>query len=460
VEKNNQLRYLTIICGVILAGLIAIQYYLVSNTYNLKKDEYVQEVKDSVSVLINSPQIDSLELAFQDIVKDLKIQELKDSITKAEFHSLLKKKNDSIRLLTDAFLNLNRKDYPILDEINLRGQFNMIYFRNDTISDTIIGLSNAPLIYIGKELQSSEIFRLGSGAFLNNSDWISSDYEIENREKYNIKIDHVIDFDISNWKKEVLSRMAWILIAAGFLLISVVALFFWMYRSMIKQRKIAEIKTDFANNITHELKTPLTSLNLIVKSFQNEQLLQNPEMMQSLIQSMSRQNNRIQQIFDRILETTIDNPKVNWEEIEIVQFLKDHLNDYQSKSHSIKLDLNPDEMILSTDSYQLGRVLQNVLQNAEKYSPEGSEIWVKSFQQDDEYWIEVQDSGRGISPSEKQKIFDKFYRVSQGNLHDVKGLGLGLYLSKQIMESLNGSISVESQIGKGSIFTLKLPISN
>lgn len=459
MKKNNQLRYLTIICVAILAGLIAIQYYLVSNTYNLKKDEYVKEVKDSVSILVNAPQIDTLELAFQDIVKDLKIQELKDSITSAEFHALLKKKTDSIRNLTQAFLNLHRKDYPILDEINIRGKFNMIYFRNDTISDTIISISNAPLIYIGKELESSEIFRLGGGSFLNNSDWISDDYRTHTREKYNIKIDHVIDFDINNWKREVLSRMAWILIAAIVLLISVVALFFWMYRAMIKQRKIAEIKTDFANNITHELKTPLTSLNLIVKSFQNEQLFQNPEMMQSLIQSMSRQNNRIQQIFDRILETTVDNPKVNWENIEIVQFLHDHVKDYQSNTHDIRLELEPKELFLQTDSYQLGRVLQNILQNAEKYSPEGSEIWIKGKQHQNEYWIEIHDVGRGISPAEKQKIFEKFYRVSQGNLHDVKGLGLGLYLSKQIIESLNGSISVESQIGKGSIFTLKLPIS-
>lgn len=459
MKKNNQLQYLTIICVAILAGLIAIQYYLVSNTYNLKKDEYVKEVKDSVSILVNAPQIDTLELAFQDIVKDLKIQELKDSITSAEFHALLKKKTDSIRNLTQAFLNLHRKDYPILDEINIRGKFNMIYFRNDTISDTIISISNAPLIYIGKELESSEIFRLGGGSFLNNSDWISDDYRTHTREKYNIKIDHVIDFDINNWKREVLSRMAWILIAAIVLLISVVALFFWMYRAMIKQRKIAEIKTDFVNNITHELKTPLTSLNLIVKSFQNEQLLQNPEMMQSLIQSMSRQNNRIQQIFDRILETTVDNPKVNWENIEIVQFLKDHVNDYQSNTHDIRLELEPKELFLQTDSYQLGRVLQNILQNAEKYSPEGSEIWIKGKQHQNEYWIEIHDVGRGISPAEKKKIFEKFYRVSQGNLHDVKGLGLGLYLSKQIIESLNGSISVESQIGKGSIFTLKLPIS-
>lgn len=459
MKKNNQLRYLTIICVAILAGLIAIQYYLVSNTYNLKKDEYVKEVKDSVSILVNAPQIDTLELAFQDIVKDLKIQELKDSITSAEFHALLKKKTDSIRNLTQAFLNLHRKDYPILDEINIRGKFNMIYFRNDTISDTIISISNAPLIYIGKELESSEIFRLGGGSFLNNSDWISDEYRTHTREKYNIKIDHVIDFDINNWKREVLSRMAWILIAAIVLLISVVALFFWMYRAMIKQRKIAEIKTDFANNITHELKTPLTSLNLIVKSFQNEQLFQNPEMMQSLIQSMSRQNNRIQQIFDRILETTVDNPKVNWENIEIVQFLNDHVNDYQSNTHDIRLELEPKELFLQTDSYQLGRVLQNILQNAEKYSPEGSEIWIKGKERQNEYWIEIHDLGRGISPAEKKKIFEKFYRVSQGNLHDVKGLGLGLYLSKQIIESLNGSISVESQIGKGSIFTLKLPIS-
>lgn len=457
VEKNNQLRILTICCVTILLGLVAIQYYLVSNTYNLKKSEYVKEVRDSINVLVNSPEIDSLELSFQDIVKDLKIKELKDSITPEEFRIYIKQKSDSILKLANAFMDSHIKDYPILNNINLRGQFSQIYFENDTIKDSILTLAQPALIYLGKQLESSESFRISSGAFLNNSDWISDDYTAKDREKYFIKINHEIDFDISNWQFKILSRMAWMLILAVFLILSVVGLFFWMYRAIIKQKKIAQIKTDFANNITHELKTPLTSLNLIVKSFQNEQLGQNPEMMKSLIQSMNRQNNRIQQIFDRILETTVDNPKVNWEEVEIVQFLKDFAQDYQSTTHKIKLDVEPSTLLLTTDAYQLGRVLQNILQNAEKYSPETSEIWIKSYQHHSEYVVEIQDFGVGIPSSEQKKIFDKFYRVSQGNLHDVKGLGLGLYLSKQIIESLKGSISVESQVDKGSIFTIRIP---
>jgi two-component system phosphate regulon sensor histidine kinase PhoR len=458
VEKNHQLKILTLCCVLILAGLIAIQYYLVSNTYNLKKNEYVKEVKDSVYVLVNSAEIDSIELSFQDIVKDLKIQQLKDSITAEEFKIYIKQKADSLLRLTNAFMESHRKDYPILENINLRGQFSKIYFENDTIRDSILTLSQPALIYLGKQLESQETFRISSGAFLNNSDWISDDYSAPDREKFNIKIYHEIDFDISNWQFKILSRMAWMLILAVFLILSVVALFFWMYRAIIKQKKIAQIKTDFANNITHELKTPLTSLNLIVKSFQNEQLMQNPEMMKSLIQSMNRQNNRIQQIFDRILETTIDHQKVNLEEVEMIQFLKEFVQDYQSSSHLIKLDLDPNELILTTDSYQLGRVLQNVLQNAEKYSPEGSEILIKSYLNNSEYIMEIQDSGVGIPSSEQGRIFDKFYRITKGNLHDVKGLGLGLYLSKQIMESLKGSISVESQVDKGSTFTLRIPV--
>lgn len=424
----------------------------------MRKSEYIKEVKDSVYVLANSAEIDTLELSFQDLVKDLKIKQLKDSITQDEFKLYLKQKVDSILELTNAYIDLQRKDYPILDEINIRGQFSEIYFKNDTIRDTIVSLSQPALIYLGKQLESSEIFRISSGVFLNNSDWISEDYTTHSREKYNIQIRYEIDFDITNWQYKVISRMAWMLVLAIFLIISVVALFFWMYRAMIKQKKIAEIKTDFANNITHELKTPLTSLNLIVKSFQNEQLLQNPEMMKSLIQSMNRQNNRLQQIFDRILETTLDNPKVNWEEIDIVEFLKDFAQDFQSKSHQIQWQIQPEKLNLTTDSYQLGRVLQNIIQNAEKYSEAGTEIQVKAYATQNEYVIEVQDFGCGISPSEQAKIFDKFYRVSQGNLHDVKGLGLGLYISKQIIQSLKGSISVKSQKLEGSCFTIKIPL--
>lgn len=456
MKQQNQIKLLIVSCILILAGLISIQYYLIKNTYDLQKRDYVTEVKDSISAVADAPELDDLQDSLSEIMKDLIVKRVSDSIGEKMFRQLLQKKTDSIRELGNLFLKQQEKHYPILKELKLRYQYTEIIFGNDMITDTILKLTEPPIIYFGKNLDGRETFNISFGNFYTNNNW--KDDEVDNGEKMNYTFSrrHSIDLDISNWERKVLLRMSWMLIAAVGLILAVIVLFFWMYRSLIKQKKIAEVKTDFANNITHELKTPMASLALIIKSLKNEEISQNVEKRKELIASLERQNKRIQNITDRVLESSM-NYKTELKKEEIVQFLRIISSDFKSETHILKTQIQPEEFYAKTDLSQLERVIQNILENAQKYSPFGSEILLNSHGNNSEYIIEIQDQGMGVPAGEYKKIFDKFYRISEGNQHNAKGLGLGLFLSKQIMDSLGGTISVRSKIGEGSTFILKIP---
>lgn len=459
VNLKNQIRFLAIGCIIILTGLISIQYYLVRNVYDLEKRNYVMEVKDSVAAVAEAKELDVLEDSLQEEIKKLIFKKLRDSIPAEQFSYLVLAKTDSIKILGNAFLKSQEDDYPILKELQLRYQFTEIIFRNDSIVDTILNLAGKPLVYFGKDFGAKESFNLSYGMWYNNNNWENDDEKGNvKRENYFLSLRHTVDVDISNWQYMVLYRMKWILIAAAGLLLGVILLFFQMYRALIKQKKIAEVKTDFANNITHELKTPLASLSLIVKSFQNQEIHQNPEQVKLLIQSLERQNERMQNIVDRVLESSVDKQKIQIQKVNITEFLREFTTDFPFVTHKIKTEIEPNDLFLQTDTYQLGRVIQNLFQNAEKYSPEGSVIELKTFTRNSDYIIEIKDEGKGIPPVEQKKIFEKFYRISEGNLHNAKGIGLGLYICKQIMGSLGGEIYVQSTLNKGSTFILKIPV--
>mgnify|MGYP000902505095 CR=1 FL=1 len=454
MKQKNQIKILIIACLVILVGLISIQYYLIRNTYQLTSETYVNEVKKQISPVLDAPEMDSIEDRFISEMKNLCLDKAKDSLSLLQFQLKAQFLADSIHLISKKYLSTQFRDYPLLKEIGVRVELNQILFETDGVYDTLLRKIDPPLVYIGDKFQKKS-FNISTGVTLTSVEL--DEKEDQEAVEYYYKHHQSVDMDISNFQQKILRKMAGMLLGAVGLILAVILLFFQMYRSLIKQKKIADVKTDFANNITHELKTPLASLNLVVKSLQKEEVIQNPEMLKQLLGSMDRQNNRIQNIVDRVLESSVNRQKIHLQEVDVVKFLKDFTSDFSSETHSLKVDLEPEEFILQTDTYQLGRVIQNLLQNAEKYSPEGTEIRLKGLQNNSDYIIEIQDEGIGIPATEQERIFDKFYRVSEGNRHNVKGLGLGLYLCKQIMDSLGGSIFVQSTLKKGSTFILKIP---
>lgn len=455
MKQQNQIRLLVISCIIILAGLVSIQYYLIRNTYQLTSETYINEVKKEIAPVLESSEIDTIEDRFVSELKKLCLKKTNDSLSLIQFRGKARALADSVRVISQQYLASQLKDYPVLNEISVRFELRQIIFQTDTVYDTLLQLADRPLVFMGKRFDGKG-FNISTGTTHTSVELDKK--ENEPRVQYFYKHQQSVDMDISGFQQKIWKKMMWMLAGAAGLILAVMILFFYMYRSLIRQKKIAEIKTDFANNITHELKTPLASLNLIVKSFQNEEVYQNPQLMKQLIHSLERQNKRMQNIVDRVMESSVDKQKTQIQEVDISGFLREFISDYHSAAHQLQTDIDPGELILETDTYQLGRVIQNLIQNAEKYSPEGSEIRLRSYRKNSDYIIEVTDDGKGIPPNEQKKIFEKFYRVPEGNLHDTKGLGLGLYICRQIMESLGGNIYVQSTLKKGSTFILKIPV--
>ena len=453
MKQQNQITLLIISCIIILIGLMSIQYYLIRNTYQLTSKTYLSDVKREIIPVLEAPEIDSIESHLNDDVKLLCLKRANDSITLKEFYLELQNIAAKGRALSQNFFESQYQDYSILKEIKVRSKVTQIIFKTNKVSDTVLKLTDKPLVFIGEDFKGKAFF-INNGITVSKTDGETD--SINESASYFYRHNEVTEIDISNFQNIIWKKMAWLLTAATALILSVIFIFFWMYRALIKQRKIAEIKTDFANNISHELKTPISSLALVVKSLKIDEINQNPHKLKALIETLERQTDRIQNVSEKVLESAMEY-NLDYQKKDIIPFLKTIMSDFNSEEHRINFEIDPQSLVIRTDYHLLERVLQNLLENAKKYSPASTEIKLKSFVYGSEFIIEIKDEGAGISNEERQKIFEKFYRISEGNRHDIKGLGLGLYLSQKMMKSINGSISVKSKFGEGSTFILKIP---
>lgn len=235
--------------------------------------------------------------------------------------------------------------------------------------------------------------------------------------------------------------------------------------AMLKQRQISQLKTDFMNNMTHEFKTPLATISVATDALKNKMIMSNPEKVAYYANMIKQENKRMNHQVEMVLRMSqFERGEIKLEKSEA------NVNDLVKKSvESIRLivenrngtifeNYKADRDELSVDKLHLGNIIINVLENANKYSPESPVINIETYNVNNFFVIKVADQGIGMSKSVIGRVFDKFYREETGNVHNVKGHGLGLAYVKHIIELHNGEIDVESEKGKGSTFYLKLPI--
>jgi signal transduction histidine kinase len=236
-------------------------------------------------------------------------------------------------------------------------------------------------------------------------------------------------------------------------------LFVIAIRALIKQKKVSDVKTDFINNITHELKTPLTTLSVSTKILERKEVQENQVIFNSVLETIHRQNSRLQNIVDQVMYNSL-----GFEEIELQKekvkpnvLLQTIMVDFHLAypNVEIKSEFSATAMNLSLDKFHLTTAITNVLENAVKYGCQN--ITIKSVVENHLFNLSIQDDGIGIAKNKQSLLFEKFYRIEQGNVHTVKGLGLGLYYVDQIIKAHKGSIKVISDLGKGTSFIISIP---
>lgn len=266
----------------------------------------------------------------------------------------------------------------------------------------------------------------------------------------------------------IFSSVRFIIPTLAFTLILLVV-FLYTILLAFRQKKITEMKADFINNMTHELKTPISTISLASQMLNDDSILKSPASLKHLSQVISDETKRLRFQVEKVLQMSVfdnsDSSALKFIEIDANKIVENVVNTFKIKVEkyggSICCSLNADNAMISVDEMHFTNIIYNLLDNAVKYMREDTEPQLKITTRDlDSRRLEIciSDNGIGIKKEDLKKIFEKFYRVSTGNRHDVKGFGLGLAYVKKMITIFKGSIRAESEPGKGSEFIITLPL--
>ncbi|MFN8339077.1 MAG: HAMP domain-containing sensor histidine kinase [Saprospiraceae bacterium] len=230
------------------------------------------------------------------------------------------------------------------------------------------------------------------------------------------------------------------------------------------QKKVSEMKSDFINNMTHEFKTPIATISLASDSILSPNILENKDKVTRFINIIKQENKRMLSQVEKVLQMAQiekENVELKFNPFNVHEAIQDAVINaelkVQAKGGSISTNLLAQNPVIVADGTHISSIINNLLDNAEKYTPEKPEILIATKDVKNGIEISVSDNGIGMSKDALKLIFEKFYRVHTGNVHDVKGFGLGLSYVKAMVDAHHGHVSVKSELGKGSIFTIFLP---
>jgi len=434
---------LILLATVSVIGIVATQIYWLDKAFEVQKNQYelVKEQESAEAKLFN----DRVKIALSKVANEI----LTINNDPAEIFEAVKQIRPNYFTVA-----INDTVHPYLLESLLISEFersnigeNFEYGVYDCFTDSIVYGDYVPL-KSEKEDQSHEV------------------------EAPQIKWDkdgHYFGVYFPDRKKVELSppsRQAstWIFSA----IISLIVFIFFAYAIylILKQKRLSEMKTDFINNMTHELKTPISTIGLSSEVLMRKEIGKDPEKLEKYAKLIFHENQRLRSQVDKVLQlATLDKDQLelNLSKNDIHQIIEsaNHALTLARSEENIEIALNlkADEHIIVCDAVHIANVINSLLDNAVKYSSQIVRISISTWNKNNSLCINITDNGIGISKEAIPYIFDKFFRVHTGNRHDVKGFGLGLYYVKQMVEAHGGKVSVESTPGEGTSFLLKLPIA-
>jgi two-component system phosphate regulon sensor histidine kinase PhoR len=249
--------------------------------------------------------------------------------------------------------------------------------------------------------------------------------------------------------------------------IIILTAFYLTVRTMLRQKKLAKIKNDFINNMTHEFKTPIATISLAVDALKNEKVMENREKMNYFSGIIKEENQRMNRQVETILKASqLERQEVDLalKPIHIHEIIKDVVENFalqlEDKHGKVEMALNASNDLIEADEVHMSNLVNNMVDNALKYSKENTPPCVKVSTQSNgkKFSLRIEDNGIGMTRETLKKIFERFYRAHTGNIHNVKGFGLGLSYVKTMVEAHEGDIKAESTLGKGSTFTIDFPL--
>jgi len=262
----------------------------------------------------------------------------------------------------------------------------------------------------------------------------------------------------------LLKSLSGVMFISAIFIAAIIFVFWYSLNIIVNQKKLAIVKNDFINNMTHELKTPISTISLACEVLKDKDIPKNQERLEHYVDVINEENKRLGVLVENVLQSAVwDRPdfKLNKIELDIHQLIQQVVDrshvQLDAKQGEIRSDFNATDPILAVDRIHFTNVIYNLIDNAIKYCKEKPSIQISTRNVEGGIVIQVSDNGIGISKDDQKKIFEKLYRVPTGNLHDVKGFGLGLSYVKAIVDQHNGEIQVKSLLNQGTAFSIFIP---
>lgn len=415
--------YLLIILAVFsLTGVVITQIYWVKEAYSLEERKFNDRVVIAMSAVV-------------------------DRIQEANRDSALV---EPVNQVSSAFYvaNINDTLHPYYLETLLREEFENLNL-NEEFEYAIYDCFSDSIVY---------------GARINTQKGIRSNPEDVTSQKRFNRDGHYFGIYFPS-KRNVLIRQMDVWVASSVLIILVVVFFSYAIAIILKQKRLSEVKTDFINNMTHELKTPISTIAISSEMLLREDVKNDEERRNQYATIIRHENDRLKNQVERVLQVATLSPealKVQREPIDMHEVIQEalavlevHLEDRGGK---IERQLQAKEVWVNGDRVHLTNLVHNLLDNAIKYTEKTPQIKISTRNKGNTIELMIADNGIGIDSRHIKMIFDKFFRVPTGNVHDVKGFGLGLFYVKTVVDAHGGQVSVKSERGKGSQFTVRLPL--
>lgn len=487
--KERYIRLLMVLSTFAVIGLIAIQVYWVNNTFTLREQDFASNVSKALnrvseklekmeaqklaaeeavrtSVSISGTPDSSLVLRYGkrqvDVIASTAMEESRDSVF---YNQLGKGGLEQSRILAqsgilddimDGLVELDiyrtieeRVDSSKLDSL-LRFEFEERGIKADYVYGIFNKLHQPELMQEGAELYQEYFFTEGYKTQLFPNDPITDPNYLRvwfpEQQKY-------------------LLRSMWSMLAiSGVLLLVIMFLFSFSIGTIYRQKKLSDVKNDFINNMTHELKTPIATISLACEALNDPDMQTSPRALTTYVGMINEENKRLGVLVENVLRTAIFEQgemqlrlqKINLHQV-IEQVIRNIEIQVKKRNGGIITHLDASDPVVVGDILHITNVVYNLIDNAIKYSESNPTVEVFTRDEMDGVAVAFRDKGMGISRENQRRIFDKLYRVPTGNVHNVKGFGLGLSYVKGVLEKHGGSIDVESEMKKGSTFTIHIP---
>jgi two-component system, OmpR family, phosphate regulon sensor histidine kinase PhoR len=464
--RKNYIVIVTILGGIALLGVIALQGYWIKKAIELKESDLE----------------DKVFLSLDDVIEKVSRYEAQSIMNLHNPHDILNKLG--VNFTNHIYFDSVSQTYNFKSKnISLSAQNQMINQLMDEIFS--FGKSRNISERIPQEILDSLIHKVfensgikteihyGVFDFYNSiiyansmdiNELLNSQYKIELFPGDVFGVPHYLSVALPNQKGFVLSSM-WIMLAvSAVLMIIVIFTFYYTISTIVEQKKLSIIKSDFINNMTHELKTPISTISLACEALNDVDIAKTNETRSRFVNMISDENKRLGVLVENVLQSAVlerGELKLKLETIDIHQIIETAVKNIQIQIHkkngNITIKNKAVNPIVEGDRIHITNVIYNLLDNANKYSAQEPVIQIETMDLVGGIIVKITDNGIGISKENQSKIFDKLYRVPTGDRHDVKGFGLGLSYVKAIVEKHGGNISVDSTLGKGSIFSMFLP---